>query len=257
MKALLLVITALFVCVLGYYSSRITIAATVKAGSDTSSRSHGWKQQTEKEGGSHEGSDHHHPTAAFNATTPPLRLWSSDFHISPIADIKDLLGDSAIVVDKSLSGHCHLTDTCERDLRVITKMNGITILSCCASDNLYLQLLLLLLLLLTRRSYCCNYLPNKLQAYSCLPVPTSCADSSTAPTGRIPCCGRWMPSCAHTPPPCASCSCPSGDRSSSSPALGTRSAATTSPAGSGGAGTSSASPPPPSTPWQPTIDTIR
>ena len=155
MKALLLVITALFVCVLGYYSSRITIAATVKAGSDTSSRSHGWKQQTEKEGGSHEGSDHHHPTAAFNATTPPLRLWSSDFHISPIADIKDLLGDSAIVVDKSLSGHCHLTDTCERDLRVITKMNGITILSCCASDNLYLQLLLLLVLVLESRSASC------------------------------------------------------------------------------------------------------
>ena len=59
-----------------------------------------------------------------------LHLWSSDFHISPIADIKDLLSDSAIVFDRSLSGHCHLTNTCERDLRVITKMNGISTTTC-------------------------------------------------------------------------------------------------------------------------------
>jgi hypothetical protein len=59
----------------------------------------------------------------------PLTLWSSDFHISPIADIKHLLQpvfevqlDSSelkvkvgvSVIDKSLSGHCHLTNTCQR-----------------------------------------------------------------------------------------------------------------------------------------------
>lgn len=125
MKALLLVHTALLcMCVIGYYyySSTITMTmAVVKVVStDTqqplpSSRSQRGKQQSE------EGS------TAFNASSneaPLLRLWSSDFHISPIADIKDLLKGSVHVVDKSLSGHCHLTDTCERDLRVITKMNG-------------------------------------------------------------------------------------------------------------------------------------
>lgn len=60
-----------------------------------------------------------------------LTLWSSDFHISPIADVKHLLKDYRVnVIDKSLSGHCHLTDTCERDLRVITKLNGIHLRPC-------------------------------------------------------------------------------------------------------------------------------
>ena len=60
-----------------------------------------------------------------------LNLWSSDFHISPIADIKHLLADYEVkIIDKSLSGHCHLTNTCERDLRIITKLNGIHLRPC-------------------------------------------------------------------------------------------------------------------------------
>jgi len=125
MKALLLVHTALlFMCIIGYYyySSTMTMAV-VKVVSDTqqplpSSRSQRGKQQSEV------GSDHRTTFNASSNGAPLLRLWSSDFHISPIADIKDLLKGSVLVVDKSLSGHCHLTDTCERDLRVITKMNG-------------------------------------------------------------------------------------------------------------------------------------
>jgi len=61
----------------------------------------------------------------------PLRFFSSDFHISPVADIKNLLREFNVrVVDKSLSGHCHLSNTCERDLRVITKGNGIHLDPC-------------------------------------------------------------------------------------------------------------------------------
>jgi hypothetical protein len=60
-----------------------------------------------------------------------LILWSSDFHISPIADIKNVMQHfGAQVIDKSLSGHCHLSNTCERDLRVINKMNGINLGNC-------------------------------------------------------------------------------------------------------------------------------
>ena len=127
MKALLLVHTALlFMCVIGYYyysSSSTMTMTTVKVVSDTqqplpSSRSQRGKQQSEV------GSEHRTTFNASSNGAPLLRLWSSDFHISPIADIKDLLKGSVLVVDKSLSGHCHLTDTCERDLRVITKMNG-------------------------------------------------------------------------------------------------------------------------------------
>jgi len=60
-----------------------------------------------------------------------LTLWSSDFHISPIADVKHLLNDFGVtVIDKSLSGHCHLMNTCETDLRVINKHNGIDLTPC-------------------------------------------------------------------------------------------------------------------------------
>jgi hypothetical protein len=66
-----------------------------------------------------------------SASSSKLTLWSSDFHISPIADIKHQLKDYGVtVIDKSLSGHCHLTDTCERDLHVITKLNGIHLRPC-------------------------------------------------------------------------------------------------------------------------------
>ena len=60
-----------------------------------------------------------------------VTLWSSDFHISPIADIKNLLQDHNVkVIDKSLSGHCHLMGTCQQDLRVLTKDNGIDLTPC-------------------------------------------------------------------------------------------------------------------------------
>ena len=36
-------------------------------------------------------------------------FWSSDFHISPIADLKDLFAPMGMrIIDESLSGHCHL-----------------------------------------------------------------------------------------------------------------------------------------------------
>lgn len=67
----------------------------------------------------------------FYNNTEPMKLWSSDFHISPIADIKYLLADYRVtIIDKSLSAHCHLSNTCERDLKVITKQNGISLNPC-------------------------------------------------------------------------------------------------------------------------------
>ena len=68
-----------------------------------------------------------------------LTLWSTDFHISPIADIKAILrevnrqvgGEVIQVIDKSLSGHCQLTNTCAgNDLKVLTKDNGIDLSPC-------------------------------------------------------------------------------------------------------------------------------
>ena len=55
-------------------------------------------------------------------------FWSSDFHISPIADLKDIflpMGHS--IIDKSLSGHCKLKDppTCQIDLRVLNTNDGL------------------------------------------------------------------------------------------------------------------------------------
>jgi len=63
------------------------------------------------------------------------KLLSIDFHIGPVRDVKDLMlrtGElrSVEVVDKSLSGHCHLVDTCAEDLRVVNQANGISLGDC-------------------------------------------------------------------------------------------------------------------------------
>ncbi|CAH1779013.1 unnamed protein product [Owenia fusiformis] len=63
-----------------------------------------------------------------SAKTRPIVLWSNDFHISPINDLKSFLGAMrATFIDKSLSGHCHLTKTCATDLKVLNKGNGINL----------------------------------------------------------------------------------------------------------------------------------
>lgn len=65
------------------------------------------------------------------SSMPQITIWSSDFHISPIADLKYLLKDFNVrFLDKSLSGHCHLTNTCAKDLHVITQFNGIRLSPC-------------------------------------------------------------------------------------------------------------------------------
>ena len=50
-----------------------------------------------------------------------IKFWCSDFHISPVADIKEVLSNfrEVSVIDKSLSGHCHLTNSCAVDLAVV------------------------------------------------------------------------------------------------------------------------------------------
>ena len=68
----------------------------------------------------------------YNDDYSHLVGWSSDFHISTVKDIKDILLKFKVkLIDKSLSGHCHLTNTCgEDELRVIDRQNGITLSSC-------------------------------------------------------------------------------------------------------------------------------
>ena len=61
-------------------------------------------------------------------TAPPAKtwvFWSNDFHISPINDLKNLLQPLGVkFIDKSLSGHCQVTNTCARDLKVINGGNA-------------------------------------------------------------------------------------------------------------------------------------
>jgi len=55
-------------------------------------------------------------------------FWSSDFHISPIADLKDIFQHFQMeIIDQSLSGHCKIMKpiTCEKGLKVLNKNNGI------------------------------------------------------------------------------------------------------------------------------------
>ena len=63
------------------------------------------------------------------------RVLSIDFHISPVRDVKDLMLRSVElrsveIVDESLSGHCHLVDTCSKDLRIVNRANGISLGAC-------------------------------------------------------------------------------------------------------------------------------
>lgn len=56
---------------------------------------------------------------------PEVVIWSTDFHIAPIADLKFLSKDLNMrVIDKSLSGHCGYTRTCAQNLKVLTKDNA-------------------------------------------------------------------------------------------------------------------------------------
>lgn len=62
-------------------------------------------------------------------------LWSSDFHISGPADVKDvsrLLPPTygLKVIDESLSGACHLTHSCATDLKILSRANGIDLTAC-------------------------------------------------------------------------------------------------------------------------------
>ena len=96
--------------------------AMLLATNEEGTRRRGVSTVDEGKGGKGEGT---------GADKEPLRFFSSDFHISPVADIKNLLKDFNVqVIDKSLSGHCHLSNTCERDLKVLTKGNGIHLDPC-------------------------------------------------------------------------------------------------------------------------------
>jgi len=60
----------------------------------------------------------------------PLVIWSNDYHISPINDLKHLLKPLGVsFIDKSLSGHCHITNTCEgkKSLKVINRDNAMNL----------------------------------------------------------------------------------------------------------------------------------
>ena len=54
-----------------------------------------------------------------------LVFWSSDYHITPPGDVAEILKEfGSRMIDKSLSGHCHLRGTCATDLRVINRGNA-------------------------------------------------------------------------------------------------------------------------------------
>jgi len=60
----------------------------------------------------------------------PLVIWSTDYHISPIYDLKYLLEPLGVTfIDKSLSKHCHITNTCDgrKSLKVINRRNAMSL----------------------------------------------------------------------------------------------------------------------------------
>lgn len=66
-------------------------------------------------------------------TSLSYTFWSSDFHITPIADTKDMFQSwdetrGNIIIDESLSGECN--QTCAKNLKVLNKTNGLSLGSC-------------------------------------------------------------------------------------------------------------------------------
>ena len=60
--------------------------------------------------------------------TRPFVIWSTDFHIGPIRDLKHFLRPLGVeFIDKSLSGACARTGTCARGLKVLHPGNGINL----------------------------------------------------------------------------------------------------------------------------------
>lgn len=67
--------------------------------------------------------------------SPSFTFWSSDFHIAPIADVKDFFqswdrAKDYHIIDESGSGHCELKDTCATNLRVMNRNNGLGLGPC-------------------------------------------------------------------------------------------------------------------------------
>ncbi len=53
-------------------------------------------------------------------------MYFSKIFFSPIRDVKNLLSKYNVrFIDKSLSGHCHLTKSCAKDLKILNQVNGI------------------------------------------------------------------------------------------------------------------------------------
>lgn len=75
------------------------------------------------------GPSFHHPKNYEGGYT----FWSSDQHIAPIADFKGVVSvyrSNDIVIDESLSGHCHLMQTCSSNLKVLNKETVGTLTRC-------------------------------------------------------------------------------------------------------------------------------
>lgn len=58
----------------------------------------------------------------------PLVIWSNDFYVSPIYDLKNLIGPLGVeFIDKSLSDTCGRTGTCATDLKVLNRHNAMSL----------------------------------------------------------------------------------------------------------------------------------
>jgi hypothetical protein len=125
-------------------------------------------------------------------STDGLVLWSSDFHISPVADIKtivDKLGSQ--VIDKSLSGHCHITNTCATDIEVITPLNGMDLLPC--PNNLRRTFYERYATSLTHiDSYLCLHATSMCELYMPFNKPLIAIASTRYEIGRYSDAGRWI-----------------------------------------------------------------
>ena len=69
------------------------------------------------------------PRRSFRQVNDSYTFWSSDFHIAPIADVKDLFTSwprtkNYRIIDECVSGHCELKETCATNLRVLNRANG-------------------------------------------------------------------------------------------------------------------------------------
>ena len=128
-------------CVLFRVRRTLALRSWTRGSSSSSSSSGG---SSGDGGGSSSGAQKDSETVDYGSLAHDrFVFWSADAHISPPADLKDLFSKISSPIpklelnEKSISGHCHLTNSCATNLRVLTPELEVDFMPCEAKNRFW------------------------------------------------------------------------------------------------------------------------